>query len=624
MANQTPVPLKIADGGLLAPDRALAELGLNNLAVQQNWRTENGVKVKREGFDYFAPNGSSTAQRLSASSAVVAVRQILRPNGKSAVVAVESAGNIWAFSFDTSAWVQIGSGYTSGSVNWQIEEVAGYAIFNNPLKDLPCSWQVGDAAVTPIYELREQRIAAVGNIKEFNGQLHCEDLVEILESEFDGIMNGGTPYGPITDTSKIQRVAFKKTWSNFGTSGGGPRDFAATVLGTISATTNSLLLDYPVASLQDGDTIIVVGAGTAGGNLTTTISSGGGTNTLTLANNAITTATSRPVQKPDALSSVVGFYELEDDGAAITASVSFKNRHIILKGGSLYVGYYTGDLEEPYYYERVYQGKRTPRFPRTVVNVGDEYLWWVGDKNAYRWTLGSGRPTIDPLFLGCSRSLFFDRVKAADVKTVFAVDNPCNNEVFLFYQYESSGTQRRIIALSYAEGGQAVDEIDTGFTAGCIINKPAAGDLYSENELWFIFGGSDGKIVRNGKSNQEVFTQQRYGSSFYSEWKSGLGDFGDDTQEKDIHGYVLNMSDPTGSLAVEFSLYATNNPSIAPTLQETVTMNNPSYPGFAPLYYRNIYFQERIRTTANAAVRISSRTWLVSGVESKATTRVQS
>lgn len=621
MATQIPVPMPLSKGGRLAPDLALAELGLANFSVQRNWRTENGCKIKREGYDYFAPNGSSTNQRLNASSKIVAVRQIERPNGKVAIVAVETAGIIWAFSYDTSVWVQIGTGFTAGGLDWQIEEVAGYAIFNNPFLDLPVSWQVGDAAVKPLHELREQQVASVGHIKEFNGQLHCEDLVEILDAHFAGIMNGGAPYGPVTDPTKIQRVGFKKVWSNFGMIGGGPRDFASTVPGSITSGSPTLTLAYPVASLVAGDAILVVGAGTAGGNLTTTISSVAGA-VLTLAANAATTATSQSVMKPTALSSVVGFYELEDDGSPITRSISVKNRHIILKGSSIYVGYYTGDLDEPFFYERYYQGKRTPRFPRTVVNIGDEYLWWVGDKFAYRWSIGRQAPQPDPLFRGCQKSLFYDRVKAVDANTVFAVDNPCNNELFLFYEY-AGGATRRIIAISYVEGDQAVDEIDAGFTAACVVNRPTAAYTASDKELWFLYGGADGKIVRNGRSNQEVFTQQRYGANFYSEWLTGLGDFGSDMSEKMVHGYVPNMADPSGSAKVEFSLYSTNSPSVAPTLLEVADVNDPAYPGMVPLFYCDIYFQERIRTNANAAVRISGRSWQVSGVDSRATTRVQ-
>jgi hypothetical protein len=621
VANQNPVPIKLSQGGRLAPDLALTELGLANFSVQRGWRTKDGCKVKREGWDYFAPNSSSTNQRLNASSKIVAMKQIRRPNGKAAIVAVEQAGNIWAFSYDTSAWTQIGSGYTSGSLYWEIEDVAGYAIFNNPLKDLPCSWQIGDASVTPLYELREQQIAAVGHICEFNGQLHCEDLVEILDAEFTGIMNGGTPYGAVA-ANKTQRVAFKKVWSNFGTQGGGPRDFAATGTGSITSGTPTLTLTYPMASLAVNDEILVVGAGTAGGNLQTTISNIAGA-VLTLAANAATTASAGSVMKPDALNSVVGFYELEDDGAAISTSIAVKNRHVVFKGNSIYVGYYTGDLESPFFYERYYEGKRTPRLPRTLVNVGDEYLWWIGDEFAYRWNIGRQAPEIDTLFRGCQRTLFFDRVKSTNSDAIFAIDNPCNSELLLFYEYESSGTQRRILALGYVPGDQAVDEIDAGFTAACIVGKPGAAFTASEKELWLLFGTDDGKIVRNGKSNQEVFTQQRFGVSFYSEWLTGLGDLGAPTSEKDVHGYLLDMADPSGSLAVEFSLYATNSPSIAPALQETKNLNDPSYPGFAPLYYRNLLFQERIRTNANAAVRIAGRTWIVSGIDSRATTRVQ-
>jgi hypothetical protein len=615
-ADYKEFPIEISQGGLLATDLPLHKIRPADFTSLVNLRPVNGCELEKiEGHDYFAPNSAQAAlaQRLNAPAGCAAIREISRPNGKSAAVCVAGA-KIYAFSFDSGTWSEIGSGYTTG-VPWQIEEVAGYAVFNNPV-DLMATWQVGDAAVRPNYEFREQGYASCATIGvTVEGILKCMDILEILDAELNGILNGGSPYGPVTDPAKTQRVQFEILWANIGA----PRDFAATVDGTGTSGTPNITLVHPMASFAIGDELTVVGGGTAGGNLTTTIANIAGAS-LTLATNLITSITSQPIQKTTALASIVGSWELEDDGEGITRGTAHKNRFVIVKGSSIFVGYYTGDLDEPFRYERVYTGKSTPRFPRSLVNVDDEYLWWVGEKHFYRFTLGYQQPEIDPVLRAAEKALFFSRIASADVNSVFSAIDATSNEIYLSFPYESS---RHAIRRGFTKGEEYAFEVDIGFDCACSIRKPLAGGLYEKKEYWFIFGASDGTIVRNGRSNFEVFTHRRFGSDFYGSFVSGLESFGDGSNEKDIKSFTPLISHPAAVGLLEFTLYGTNNTHQEVETLESKTLNNPVYPGIAHLFYRRNYFQFQLRTRANLGVRISGWIWEVARTASHSAVRTQ-
>lgn len=75
-------------------------------------------------------------------------------------------------------WIVIGSGYAVDGNRWEIVPTNGYLVFNNGV-DLMVTYRVEDLEVVPIYELREQGIAAVGTIAEIDGILMIADLSEI-------------------------------------------------------------------------------------------------------------------------------------------------------------------------------------------------------------------------------------------------------------------------------------------------------------------------------------------------------------------------------------------------------------------------------------------------------------
>ena len=609
------IPVNISDGGALTPDLPIHSVRGVDFTDLTNWRPTNGVEiVKTEGWDYFAPNAEEVAlaQRLNAPSGCLAIKEVSRPNGKSAVVCV-AGGKIYAFSYDDGEWSEIGTGYsTTGIRYWEIEVVAGYAVFNNG-KDLPCTWQVGDAAVRPHYELREQGYAFVDTIAETNGVLMCMGVAEILESELAGIMNGSDPYGTITDTTKFQHIKFLVLWSNLGD----PRDMAATVTGSIASGSPTLTLAWPMASLSVGDELTIIGAGTAGGNLTTTISAIAD-EVITLAANAITTVSSEQVQKTTAIASVVGSYELEDDGSAAIRGIKLGNRFVIWKATGAFLVYYTGDLEEPFVFDKVYTGEDVPKFPRSLVNVGDKYLWYVGKKHFYQFKLGKLKPEIDPVTRLAEKSLFFSLTTTAAFSSVFTEVDEATNEVYLSFPV---GSSRRALRRGYEDGAEYVFPVDYGFTCAASIMRPLAADSKSDTEHWFIYGGSDGKITRNGRSNTEVFTYDRYGVKFSATALSGLISFGDDSNEKRIRGYIPMLLCSSSRMGVTVSLYGTNKANKAPEFLESQTFDTDQDPAVAPFFQQQNYFQFKLVCTASAEVRFTGALWDIARIGSRSHTK---
>lgn len=132
----------------------------------------------------------------------VQIGELVRGDGTRVLLAA-SQTVIKYFNNSTGAWVTIGSGFSVTALRWQFVALSNVAIFNNGV-DIPQTWEIGDAAVAPLYELREAGIASVGRIAAYNGFLFVGDVVEIKSGQLPLWMNG---YGSYTSTSNSAKVA---------------------------------------------------------------------------------------------------------------------------------------------------------------------------------------------------------------------------------------------------------------------------------------------------------------------------------------------------------------------------------------------------------------------------------
>lgn len=613
------IPVRIGSGGKLLPDLPCGSIGPANFDEKVNFVSEIGEVRKIAGWDFPAPTDDWLGQLMETFGPLCeAIKGVRRPNGTYAIVGC-GGGFIKAYHYE-SGWVTIGSGYSTqfqdGFRWWQIEDIAGYAVFNNA-RDLMCWWQIGDAAVTPLYEFREAGYASCGTIVEYvDGVLMVADVLEINDDDMDAVMNDPLPYKTIVDSAITTRVTFRRAWSNIGN----PTDFAVTVPGSIAASSPTLTLSWPMASFAIGDEIEVEGAGVAGGNLQTTILNIV-SNVWTLADNASTTVTDASVARPTDINSIAGYDDIEDDGSAILIQIKLKTQLMTFKAsGHIWQTYYTGDLDTPFAKDQV--TKKTgvaPKFPRAVVHIADddnnEYLLFPGAKHFYRFDLGSQAPRQAPLFMGAEKDLFFSRIAGLGPYDVWAADNACTDEVLFAYlwdeYYAGYYGANRALAVKYAKGCESIAEIDGFlFTCAATVQKPLADFQCDEVESWFLMGAGDGSITLYGETNLGVTTRRRYGEVFEASLGGGLFS---PASASDTGAYArrfsLDPSSPQASAATEVTIYGARSPNDTPVALETKTLTDPRFPGCMGLYYRKPFYKYRLTSTTDEEFRISGFIW---------------
>lgn len=416
-----------------------------------------------------------------------------------------------------------------------------------------------------------------------------------------------------TASVSTQRINHEIVWSNLGDA----RDFAATFPCASTATSADVDMDYPARSLSAGDSVVVIGAGTNGGNLVTTIASISSDGlTITLDDAAVTTVADTLILKATALSSIVGRYYLEDSGAPIVAMEKLNNRFVVYKTDAIFVGYYTGDLDEPFSYEKVYEGNRIPTFKWTVASVGGMYHLYAGDRHFYRWRLGMLEPEIDPILHQCEKAAFFNQVTTEDQGVVWTTDNPCTNELFIF---RNGG----ILAYDYGNGKATTIDGADDFTCAASMRKPIADSRGDDREIYFVFGDSYGFATTYGRTNLQTLELTRYESPVSALWQTGIGDFGDAFNEKIVRSWAPLFSTTTGSGSTVFYLYGTDRAHDSTSLLEAKTMASSSGdPGVVNLFYSKIYFQERVVVSIDTQIRLQGRVWEVAPMRTRSTERI--
>lgn len=217
----TPFPIIVAQGGKLVtqPSLSLENVPPTGYCQKTNWRrVTKDQEGRREGWVKFQPGGTGIANQYiySGTEFINRLAELVRGNGDRVIVGA-SGTLIRMFDPATNQWATIGSGYDP-SARWQAELINGYLCLNNTV-DLPCYYQIGNATVLPLYEIREVGIASVGRISEFNGFLFLGDVTEVIDDQLATFMQGysnfaaGSAINPtvsftVTPTQWINTTAF--------------------------------------------------------------------------------------------------------------------------------------------------------------------------------------------------------------------------------------------------------------------------------------------------------------------------------------------------------------------------------------------------------------------------------
>ena len=636
MAKYKHITARPTDGGQLFTALSHEFAGPANYVQKLDWRRDLDQEVRREGYEYFSPSGTSDASSnaFPSSSEINLIHMVRRPNGEVAII-VGTKTHLYRYQksddisyvpsdyieagyFDTTpdSWITIGSGFSTNGNRWQAVDLNGYTIFNNGV-DLPVSYRVEQETVTPLYELRENGISSIGSMTVYSGILMLGDIEQI--DDLKAWMQGGSPYGVVT--ANTTRFHNRLIWSQIKE----PLKFAATTKGAINADSQTVTLDYAVSSIQVGDQITITGAGTNGGNLTANVASIKN-NTLFIDEAASTTVSDSPVMQTAEIGSIIGFEDLMGDGSGIIGLAPLQNMIVIYKDTSIFVGQYTGNTNIPFKFRVItIPSTQALYYKHTLIPVKNSHVY-AGRDSFYSFDLTSGGPK-ELSQLAAVKNVFFDQNEIGSTNDVFAADNVLTNEIWFCFTSLSDDS-----AICYDYRNNTASTSAGSFSAAASIKKPPA-----TNQDWFIMGTAQGAIFRYGLSNEDESEWSNKKAIYYrrtnsystsevaysSKLKGGLANLGDAYNEKDFRGYLVQLAsqqEENAVLTIKIYGYA-NAYGSATTLVNGFQITTPATRNLVPCFFRSHLFQDEITATEYKNVRLAARTFDVSMVSSSSEIR---
>lgn len=314
-------------------------------------------------------------------------------------------------------------------------------------------------------------------------------------------------YSTIQNTATTDRIEYRALWSGLQ----GATRFASSIPCSIALGSKQLILDYPAKSLSAGQEVVVLGAGVAGGNLTATIVQINGLTVLldTPADTAVGVDNlgigEGLVQASDMTGSIVGFYDLQQDGTAILRMMELNGTLVVYREKGYELAEYTGVAASPFQFTPiVYTNERSLLYRYSLINVtgtgqagqGISFHLFAGANGFYRFDMISKLPVEFEPFQVCQRSFLEPASRITSSygipfgDLVFACENELTKEVF-FCAPTAEG--QAVMCLDYVQN--TVSMMDYIITAGVSIDSPYNG------ERLFICGNSDGQVLTYGKAN---------------------------------------------------------------------------------------------------------------------------
>jgi hypothetical protein len=450
------------------------------------------------------------------------------------------------------------------------------------------------------------------------------DLDVAVDANYFQIENQDS-YAAFTDQSKIDRVHYRLIWGVPDE----PRKFGVVIEGAIEEGSQELTLRFPSKSFEEGQEVVILGAGTSDGNLTATIVSVSMLGRKLLLDTAAeTTVEEGDVEHSESVGSIVGFEDLQDDSSGILRILKIgKDTVAIYKDTCIFVGYYTGLSDEPFRFDQIEMPESlTLHYRWSLIDVGGRFHIYAGANSFYKFELGASIPQILPE-LDLISDKFFSQVSISDDDDVFACDNGVTNEIFIWFPSDSDD---KGIVYDYKQNSASTTGIS--MTAGATVKKPVIGASYGVTEDLFVMGNSEGTVLVYGKADEaqsswddeeEIFYRRsaypfsETKNGYVSDLKSGFGDFGNPHHAKDITAYVLYLASQSPNTSITLTLYQTTNPSKAPTQACNHVITSPETVNLVPMFFRDMFFQWRLQISGkDNPCRIASHSFDVEGVMS--------
>lgn len=515
--------------------------------------------------------------------------ELVRPNSERCIIAA-TATTIYRYNSGLNAWVIIGSGFSANARRWQSVPINGYMIFNNGV-DLPVSYRVEDATVTPLKELREVGVASVKWIAHYNGFLFGMNVVTVIDTELPGILAGGSPYG-IVPTNKTNHIPYRVIWSEFGE----PTNWAPLFKVMLAGSTNTIPLPFIPSGFIAGVTRVAV---INGGPENTTL--GGDTahpegilitnivgNSIVLevpTDAAAGTSYPREVQitRWTDVSAISGYKDLQGDASHILGGLALHSTLIIYRDKGIYVARYTGNVADPFdWKERVPGTSNVPIWMEAVATVGDdEYHLYPGNGKYFFAFDGVNPPTIHPV-MDETRKRFFAGL--SDSSDVWATNNPMTAESW-FCRPEFA------IAFDYIK--RTASEINAEIDSAGIVTKP------DWDFDWFLLSVA-GSVLIYGRELGVPTTFLREGVNpggrlVFGRGVIASGNRADAFNEKRLRSYQLHFASVQEEIAMRLKLYSAHSASAARAELVNEVIDNPAEDGgMLPMHFQALYFQDEL------------------------------
>lgn len=349
----------------------------------------------------------------------------------------------------------------------------------------------------------------------------------------------------------------------------------------------------------------------------------------------------------DSIGKLTNVVDIVDDGSRILKMKNLVDRMMIYRE----TGYMTCirvNTAEVFQFEKRYQGPRVIDFRNTLIDVAGRFHLFMGYTGVYQVDRAASQPKLlQPMEKGTQ---FWEGIDPQDAEKVFTFDNPETKEIFF-----CSPTQT--FAFDYEN--QTVSEIDQVFSAGMEIMEPKTSKrielrmtIMGVVDTWKnlpAFARNDDVstsfLVRYGHGPDGYRIFNRYGNEYRSVLQSGLIDFTDQFNDKNVRSYALHVAEntlygvpstaqvkirvstlPTAQAAVgditevvlnedgEFEFSSGERVEAEEILTETTSEN------MIPLFLRGPYFRDAIIIEGkDNPIKLIGRTFEVSGLDSRLT-----
>lgn len=404
------------------------------------------------------------------------------------------------------------------------------------------------------------------------------------------------------------------------------------IIGEVSFTLGSRVLTTTRSfrSFSVGDVVTVTQAGILGSALTDAIVTSVGPGKITISKPALSSGTGA-IQRASSVGSIVGQYDIQDDGSGILKMVPLNGRLVVYKNVNIFLGRFTGSAENPFVFDRiVVPHGRSLYFRNTIVSLQDTRHVFAGKDRFYAFDLTQRQPIPIP-DADMVSDQFYKAARLADTDSIFAVDNSVTQEIWVVCPSAETPT------LCWDYLYSTFSQTDINPSAAAVVNQNT-NRLVSESGDLFLLGTAFGVVTQYGRSTEPVsawvsndqpwmdgrkiyyrrmakpFSETK--SAYNAVLSSGLMHFGSPYHEKHLERYVLGISSIdeqstlSGQPSLTVSFYQAIGQRAPQVLIGSTQITDLANHGMVPIHAEGHLFRDEISGAINQnPVGIHDRTF---------------